>query len=102
MINWVRWSEIEVVILPEKYLKDGLFAKMLSICVVICVPLFLIIIDKIHVKNTCEYGAFIFIMDCIKHIFEMIVSKNRQYFLIICAESNIIFYRKETWSFLKG
>ena len=63
---------------------------------------FLIIIDKIYAKNTCEYGAFIFIMDCIKHIFEIIVSKNRQYFLIICAESNIIFYGKETWSFLKG
>ena len=33
MINWERWSEIEVVMLPERYLKDGLFTKMLSISV---------------------------------------------------------------------
>ena len=33
MINWERWSEIEFVMLPEKYLKDGLFTKMLSITV---------------------------------------------------------------------
>ena len=31
IINRGRWSEIEVVILPERYLKDGLFTKMLSI-----------------------------------------------------------------------
>ena len=31
IINWGRWSEIEVVILPERYLKDGFFTKMLSI-----------------------------------------------------------------------
>ena len=33
MINWGRWSEIEVVTLPERYLKDGLSTKMLSISV---------------------------------------------------------------------
>ena len=33
MISWGRWSEIEVVMLPERYLKDGLFIKMLSISV---------------------------------------------------------------------
>ena len=78
MIIWGRWSEIVVVVLPERYLKDGLFTKMLSISVadfsitlvgsVICgvklwlqsnsrklyVLLFFIIIDKIYVKVTCE------------------------------------------------
>ena len=33
MINWGRWSEIEVVMLPGRYLKDELFTKMLSISV---------------------------------------------------------------------
>ena len=33
MINWGRWPEIEVVMLPERYLKDGLFTKILSISV---------------------------------------------------------------------
>ena len=43
---------------------------------IICASFF-IIIDKIYVKITCELGAFIFIMDCIKHVFEMVVSKSR-------------------------
>ena len=29
------------------------------------------------------------------------VSKKRQYFLIICVESNLMFCRKEIWSFVK-
>ena len=29
------------------------------------------------IKLACEQGAFIFIMDCIKHVFEMAVSKSR-------------------------
>ena len=33
MIKWGRWSQIEVVKLPERYLKDGLFMKMLSVSV---------------------------------------------------------------------
>ena len=33
MINWERWPEIEVVMLPERYRKDGLFSNMLSISV---------------------------------------------------------------------
>ena len=33
VINWGRWSEIEVVMLPERYLKDRQFTKMLSISV---------------------------------------------------------------------
>ena len=33
MINWGRWSEIKVVMLPERYLKDGLFTKMLFLSV---------------------------------------------------------------------
>ena len=32
---WGSWSEIEVVILPERYLKDGLFTKMLPISVAV-------------------------------------------------------------------
>ena len=33
MINWGGCSDIEVVMLPERYLKDGLFTKMLSVSV---------------------------------------------------------------------
>ena len=33
IINWGRCSEIEIVMLPERYLRDGLFTKMLSISV---------------------------------------------------------------------
>ena len=33
MINWGRWSKIRVAILQERYLKDELFTKMLSISV---------------------------------------------------------------------
>ena len=33
MINWGRWSEIKVVVLPERYLKDGLLTKNFSISV---------------------------------------------------------------------
>ena len=33
MINCGRWSEIEAVMLQERYLNDGLFTKMLSISV---------------------------------------------------------------------
>ena len=29
------------------------------------------------------------------------ISGKRQYFKITCVEPNLIFYRKETWSFLK-
>ena len=91
MINW-GWSKIELVMLPERYLKDGLFTKMLSICVAdfpitlvgsviygiklwlksnlrkLYMCLFFIIIDKIYFKTTCEQVPFIFIIDCINRL----------------------------------
>ena len=33
---------------------------------------------------------------------QILVSKKRQYFLIICVESNLMFCRKEIWSFVKN